>query len=82
MESTLGLAFIFLLVLFGVVLYLVRETVPPVRTIGSEQKEIMNASWETSFHSITPNFVLTPGALQSIRAPAAKPIRDASGNIL
>jgi len=73
MESPLAFAFIFLLVLFAVVIYLIRETVPAKRTINvnSEQKEVLQASWESSFVSITPNFVLTPGVLQSIRTTAA-----------
>ena len=82
MESTLGLAFIFLLVLFAVVIYLIRETVPVKRTLGvnPEQKQGDFVTWESPFHSITPNFVLTPGVLQSIRTSAATPILDASGN--
>lgn len=84
MESSLAFAFIFLLVLFAVVVYLIRETVPATRTIhgNDEQKEVDHVTWETAFYSITPNFVITPSALQNIRTPATKPILDASGNEL
>jgi hypothetical protein len=69
MESPLGLAFVFLLLLLAMTFYLIRETVPEKRTLSPKPQTVKNMTWEQSFQSITPGFL--------IRAP----VKDASGNV-
>ncbi len=80
MESPLGLAFVFFLLLLLVVLFLIREVIPSRRTLNVVDKHIVESheymTWDKAFQAITPGFM--------IRAPAASspPVHDASGNIL
>ncbi len=75
MESPLIVAFLSLLVLFAVVVYLIRETVPPTRTLNVVVKEQEVSSpymgWDSAFSPLTPIL---------LNAPEQK--IDASGNIL
>lgn len=78
MESPLIVAFLSLLVLFAVVVYLIRETVPPKRTLNVVMKEQEVSSpfmlWDSAFAPITPILLSAPEATMKIQ--------DISGNYL
>ncbi len=63
--------------LFFVIVYLIRQTVPPKRTLNVEvkQQEIQSpySSWDLAFSPLTPIL---------LNAPERKYVRDASGNVL
>lgn len=76
METPLFVAFVSLLVLFAVVIYLIRETVPPTRTLNvvkskEQQGNSPYMAWDSAFAPITPIL---------LSAPERK--MDISGNIL
>ena len=64
MESPLIVAFVSLLVLFGIVVYLIRETVPPTRTLNVVMKQQDVSSpymgWDSAFAPITPILLSAP----------------------